>query len=119
MLVELKRFEDARNAFGRAVDADPDSASAHYNLSFALSNLGDSTALGRPSGRSSWTVYVAQKGPSIDLQYENPEISIVLEISADVSSDLAEADFAFDTRLLIASSTSCSPREARTGPFSG
>ena len=32
---------DARNAFGRAVDADPNFAAAHYNLSFVLSQLGD------------------------------------------------------------------------------
>ena len=103
VLVELKRFEDARNAFGRAVDADPDSASAHYNLSFALSNLGDFDGALRATKRALELdpFYVAQKYVlSIDLQYENPEISIVPEISADVSSDLAEADFAFDTRLL-------------------
>src|SRR3954468_15419176 len=37
VLMELRRFEDARNAFGRAVDADPDFAAAHYHLSFVLS----------------------------------------------------------------------------------
>jgi Tetratricopeptide repeat. len=31
VLMELRRFEDARNAFGRAVDADPAMAGAHYN----------------------------------------------------------------------------------------
>ncbi len=41
VLMELKRFEDARNAFGRAVDADSEFAAAHYNLSFVLSQLGD------------------------------------------------------------------------------
>ena len=35
------RFEDARNAFARAVQSNPDSAEAHYNLSFTLSNIGD------------------------------------------------------------------------------
>ena len=41
VLVELKRFPDAKNAFVRAVEADPQNAGAHYNLSFTLSNLGD------------------------------------------------------------------------------
>ena len=40
VLMELKRYEDARNAFGRAVDADASFAAAHYNLSFVLSQLG-------------------------------------------------------------------------------
>ena len=36
-----KKFEDARNAFGRAIHARPSYAEAHYNLGFTLSNLGD------------------------------------------------------------------------------
>ena len=41
VLVELKRFEDAKHAFSHSVEADPANASAHYNLSFTLSHLGD------------------------------------------------------------------------------
>ena len=41
MLGELRKFEDARNAFARAIQARPEFAEAHYNLSFTLSNLGD------------------------------------------------------------------------------
>ena len=36
-----EKLEDARNAFARAIQARPDYAEAHYNLSFVLSNLGD------------------------------------------------------------------------------
>ena len=41
ILVELEKYSDARNAFARAIQANPDFAEAHYNLSFTLSNLGD------------------------------------------------------------------------------
>ena len=41
MLAELRKFDDARNAFARAIQARPGVAEAHYNLSFTLSNLGD------------------------------------------------------------------------------
>ena len=41
VLGELRKFEDARNAYARAIQARPDYAEAHYNLSFTLSNLGD------------------------------------------------------------------------------
>ena len=41
VLAELRRFEEARTAYARAIQAKPDYAEAHYNLSFTLSNLGD------------------------------------------------------------------------------
>jgi tetratricopeptide (TPR) repeat protein len=103
VLVELRRFEDARNAFARAVDSDPDHASAHYNLSFTLSNLGDFDGALRATKRALELdpFYVAQKYVlTIDLQYENQEIAVPPEISADVATDMAGEDFAFDTRLL-------------------
>ena len=103
VLVELRRFDDARNAFARAIDADPDNASAHYNLSFTLSNLGDFDGALRATKRALELdpYYVPQKYTlSIDLQYENPEISVVPQISADVTADSVGEDFNFDTRLL-------------------
>ena len=36
ILVELEKYSDARNAFARAIQANPDFAEAHYNLSFTL-----------------------------------------------------------------------------------
>src|SRR5258705_394084 len=36
ILVELNKYADARNAFARAIQANPDFAEAHYNLSFSL-----------------------------------------------------------------------------------
>ena len=41
VLADLRKFEEARNAFARAIQARPEFAEAHYNLSFTLSNLGD------------------------------------------------------------------------------
>ncbi|HET7791682.1 MAG TPA: tetratricopeptide repeat protein, partial [Gemmatimonadales bacterium] len=103
VLVELKRFADARNAFVRAVEADPDNAAAHYNLSFALSNLGDFDGALRATKRALELdpYYVAQKfALTIDLQYEDANIGIVPEISADVSAESAGTNFSFDARLL-------------------
>jgi tetratricopeptide (TPR) repeat protein len=112
VLVELKRFEDARNAFGRAVDADPDSASAHYNLSFALSNLGDFDGALRATKRALELdpFYVAQKYVlSIDLQYENPEISIVRRSRPTCHRTWPTPISHSTPGCWIASSTSCSP----------
>ena len=103
VLIELKRFEDARNAFARAVEADPNNASAHYNLSFTLSHLGDFDGALRETKRALELepFYVPQKYTlTIDLQYENPTISVVPQISADVSAEGVGEDFSFDTRLL-------------------
>ncbi|MEP6572605.1 MAG: tetratricopeptide repeat protein [Gemmatimonadota bacterium] len=103
VLVELKRFDDARNAFSRAVDADPTNASAHYNLSFTLSHLGDFDGALRETKRALEIepYYVQQKfALTIDLQYENPTISIVPQISADITAEEVGGDFSFDTRLL-------------------
>ena len=90
VLVELKRFEDARNAFGRAVDADEDFAAAHYNLSFVLSQLGDFDGALRETRRALELepLYVPQKfALTIDLQYEDPTIAIAPELVADVSGE--------------------------------
>src|SRR3989441_1443775 len=87
VLVELKRFPDARNAFVRAVEADPEHAGAHYNLSFTLSNLGDFDGALRATKRALELdpYYVSQKfALTIDLQYEKSTIGIAPEISADV-----------------------------------
>src|SRR5256884_3006101 len=103
VLVELKRFPDARNAFVRAVEVDPEHAGAHYNLSFTLSNLGDFDGALRATKRALELdpYYVSQKfALTIDLQYERATIGIAPEISADVTADTIGEDFAFDQRLV-------------------
>ena len=79
VLAELRKFEDARNAFARAIQARPDYAEAHYNLSFTLSNLGDFEGALRETKRALELdpYYVAQKFElAIDLEYEDPDLSI-------------------------------------------
>ena len=103
VLVELKRFADARNAFARAVEADPRHAGAHYNLSFTLSNLGDYDGALRATKRALELdpYYVAQKfALTIDLQYEDANIGVVPQISADVTAESLGSEFSFDQRLL-------------------
>ena len=101
--MELKRFEDARNAFGRAVDADADFAAAHYNLSFVLSQLGDFDGALRETRRALELepLYVPQKfALTIDLQYEDPTIAIAPELVADVSGEELAGEFSFDSPAL-------------------
>ncbi len=103
VLTEIKRFSDARNAFVRAVEADPRNASAHYNLSFTLSQLGDYDGALRETKQALELepYYVPQKfSLAIDLQYEDPTIAVVPEISADVRTEQMGEDFVFDQRLL-------------------
>lgn len=103
VLTEIGRPEDARNAFARAVESDPESAEAHYNLSFALSRLGDYDGALRAVTRAQELdpYYVPQKFRlAIDLQYEDPHIAVVPEISADVTTELAPQSITFDPSLL-------------------
>jgi tetratricopeptide (TPR) repeat protein len=103
VLMELRRYADAKNVFARAVDASPDYASAHYNLSFTLSQLGDFDGALRATRRALELepYYIQQKFQlTIDLQYEDPMISIVPEISADVTATEVGEDFVFDPALL-------------------
>jgi cellulose synthase operon protein C len=101
--MELRRFEDARNAFGRAVDADPAMAGAHYNLSFVLSQLGDFDGALRETRRALELepLYVPQKfSLTIDLQYEDPTIAIAPELATDAGGDELAGEFAFDAPAL-------------------
>jgi tetratricopeptide (TPR) repeat protein len=104
VLMELRRYEDARNAFGRAVDADADFAAAHYNLSFVLSQLGDFDGALRETRRALELepLYVPQKfSLTIDLQYEDPTIAIAPELGAETGGgDLAAGEFEFDAPVL-------------------
>ena len=103
IFMELRRYEDARNAFGRAVDADPDFAAAHYNLSFVLSQLGDFDAALRETRRALELepLYVPQKfSLTIDLQYEDPTIAIAPELSAEGAGEDLAGEFSFDPPVL-------------------
>jgi tetratricopeptide (TPR) repeat protein len=101
--MELKRFEDARNAFGRAVDADSEFAAAHYNLSFVLSQLGDYDGALRETRRALELepLYVPQKfALTIDLQFEDPNIAIAPELVAEVSGEELSGEFSYDSPAL-------------------
>ena len=103
VLMELRRYEDARNAFGRAVDADPGFAAAHYNLSFVLSQLGDFDGALRETRRALELepLYVPQKfSLTIDLQYEDPTIAIAPELTAEAGGEELVGEFAFDSPAL-------------------
>src|SRR5439155_499766 len=115
VLVELQRFTDARNAFVRAVEADPQHAGAHYNLSFALSNLGDFDGALRATKRALELdpYYVSQKfALTIDLHYESATIGIAPDISADVVTETLGEEFHFDQRLLDNIFEQLAPRAA-------
>lgn len=103
VLGDLRKFEDARNAFARAIQSRPSYAEAHYNLSFTLSNLGDFDGALRETKRALELdpYYVPQKFElAIDLEYEDPDLSIVPELGGVQRTDDAVEEFTFDPRLL-------------------
>jgi tetratricopeptide (TPR) repeat protein len=100
---ELKQFEEARNAFGRAIEARPGFAEAHYNLSFTLSNLGDFDGALRATKRALELdpFYVPQKFElAIDVEYEDPDLSVTPELGREQRVDGRVEDFSFDPTLL-------------------
>lgn len=103
VLADLRKFEDARNAFARAIQARPDFAEAHYNLSFALSNLGDFDGALRETKRALEldSYYVPQKfALAIDLEYEDPDLSVVPDLGGEQRLSAEVGQFAFDPKLL-------------------
>jgi tetratricopeptide (TPR) repeat protein len=103
VLAELKKFEDARNAFARATLSRPTYAEAHYNLSFALSNLGDFDSALRETKRALELdpYYVPQKFElAIDLQYEDPDLSIVPDLGGPRQTASPVEEFTFDATVL-------------------
>ncbi len=99
VLVELKRYADAKNAFARAVEAEPTLAAAHYNLSFSLSQLGDFDGALRATKQALELepYYVPQKYVlAIDLQYEDPSITVAPALRTDVGGEALAGSFAFD-----------------------
>jgi tetratricopeptide (TPR) repeat protein len=112
VLGELRKFDDARNAFARAIQARPDFAEAHYNLSFTLSNLGDHEGALRETKRALELdpYYVAQKfALAIDLEYEDPDLSVVPDLGGEQRMSGEVESFTFDPRLLESLFTELAP----------
>ena len=112
MLSELRKFDDARNALARAIQARPDFAEAHYNMSFTLSNLGDFEGALRETKRALELdpYYVAQKFElAMDVEYEDPDISIQPDLGGERPADSAITDFSFDPRTLDTLFTGLAP----------
>ncbi|MFI5310476.1 MAG: tetratricopeptide repeat protein [Gemmatimonadales bacterium] len=103
VLSEMRKFEDARNAFARAIQGRPEFAEAHYNLSFTLSNLGDFDGALRETKRALELdpYYVPQKfALAIDLEYEDPDLSVVPDLGGEQRISAQVGEFSFDPRLL-------------------
>src|SRR5262249_24620550 len=99
VLMELKRWGEARTAFSRAVEGDANFAAAHYNLSFTLSQLGDFDGALRATKRALELepFYVPQKyALTIDLQFEDPTIAVPPELAVDVVGGELPVEFSFD-----------------------
>jgi tetratricopeptide (TPR) repeat protein len=85
------------------VDADPNLAAAHYNLSFVLSQLGDFDGALRETRRALELepLYVPQKfSLTIDLQYEDPTIAIAPELAAETGPAELAGEFEFEAPVL-------------------
>jgi tetratricopeptide (TPR) repeat protein len=112
VLSELRKFEDARNALARAIQSRPDFAEAHYNMSFTLSNLGDFEGALRETKRALELdpYYVAQKFElAMDVEYEDPDISIQPDLGGERPADSVIADFSFDPQTLDTLFTGLAP----------
>jgi tetratricopeptide (TPR) repeat protein len=124
VLQHMKRFEDARNAFAHAVDANPDFAEAHYNLGFALSNLGDYAGALRETRRALEldAMYVPQK---FELAMEGETADARLAVAPEVSGvhrNDAVSEFAFEASTLEQlfdqlSATPSGVRDADSAPY--
>lgn len=112
VLAELKKFEDARNAFGRSIHSRPTFAEAHYNLGFTLSNLGDFEGALRATKRALELdpYYTPQKFElAIDVEYEDPDLSIAPELGGGERTAAGVESFAFDAQLLDSLFTQLAP----------
>ena len=120
VLTELRKFEDARNAFARAIQSRPEFAEAHYNMSFALSNLGDFEGALRETKQALEldSYYVAQKFElAMDVEYEDPDLSIQPDLGGERSADASIADFSFDPQSLDTLFTELTPVNAPPAPM--
>src|SRR5256885_11945837 len=123
VLADLKKHDDAKNAFARAIQARPGYAEAHYNLSFTLSSLGDFEAALRETKLALEIdpYYVAQKFElAIDLQHEDPDLSIQPDLGTEKRADEPIEEFSFDSKLLDTLFTELAPAPAAgSKPTSG
>src|SRR6267378_2544002 len=124
ILVELEKYSDARNAFARAIQANPDFAEAHYNLSFTLSNLGDFSSALRETKRalSLDPMYTPQKLElAIELPHEEIRLTVAPPITeADESVEHVE-DFHFDPAIIeeLFAVKPARPDQAAEDPMAG
>ncbi|MGH7484843.1 MAG: tetratricopeptide repeat protein, partial [bacterium] len=105
ILVELLKYSDAKNAFARAIQANPDFAEAHYNLSFTLSNLGDFAGALHETKRalSLDPMYTPQKLElAIELPHEEIRLTVAPPITESDTSVDHVADFHFDPAIIEA-----------------
>lgn len=103
ILVELEKFEEARNAFARAIQSDNAFAEAHYNMSFTLSRLGDFNGALRETKQALALdpIYSAQKlALSIELPHEETAIFVGPALSEPIGTGEGIPDFHFDPAIL-------------------
>lgn len=103
ILVELEKFEEARNAFARAIQADTSFAEAHYNMSFTLSRLGDFNGALRETKQALGLdpIYSAQRlALSIELPHEETAIFVGPALTQPIASAEGIPDFHFDPAIL-------------------
>ena len=118
MLGELRKFEEARSAFARSIQSKPEFAEAHYNMSFMLSNLGDFEGALRETKRALEldAFYVGQRFElAMDVEYEEPDLSIQPDFGAERAADASVADFEFDPKTLDALFTELTPAVVAEG----
>jgi cellulose synthase operon protein C len=121
VLAELKQFPEARNAFGRSIHERPAFAEAHYNLCFTLSNLGDFEGALRATKRALELdpYYTPQKFElAIDVEYEDPDLSIAPELGGGEQTGGTVDSFAFDAELLDSLFTQLAPPASAAEPAS-
>src|SRR6202165_5821591 len=103
ILVELEKYSDARNAFARAIQANPDFAEAHYNTSFSLSNLGEWEPALRETKRALALdpMYTPQKLElAIELPHEEIRLTVAPPITERDETVEHVEDFHFDPAII-------------------
>jgi tetratricopeptide (TPR) repeat protein len=103
VLSDLRQFDDARNAFARAIQLKPRFAEAHYNMSFALSSLGDFEGALRENKQALELTpyYTTQRLElALDLQFDDTALVVETDLAAERRVDESIDDFAFDPGVL-------------------
>ena len=124
IFVELSKHAEARNAFARAIQADPNFAEAHYNLSFTLSNLGDFTGALRETKRalSLDPMYTPQKlALAIELPHEEIRLTVAPPITESSEPVEQVENFHFDASIIEGLFAERAPRAEPAGddPLAG